>query len=163
MNHDSRLLPAVCYQFGLACNLTTAYYILTMSEGMPGWFFPQIMLLYAPVLYLVNRLFLRRERSAAAVLSVNALLLAVAAGGYVLLEEWHGTAYFIFSAFFLVWLTYCGGYCATDGLPLPWALLNLDAAFVLLVAFICYSSASMRRSSPLAITSYFSGNRKVIS
>ena len=141
MTHDARILPAACYQFGLACNLTTAYYILTMNEGMPGWYFPQIMLLYAPLIYLLNRFFLRRERSLLALLTVNLLPLAALTVAYLLLERWQGFAYFVFSLFFLCWLTYCGGYCATDGIPLPWALLNLDASFVLLVAFICYSSA----------------------
>ena len=141
MTHDARLLPAVCYQFGLACNLTTAYYVLTMSAGMPGWFFPQILLLYGPMIYLFNRLFLRRERSLLALFGVNAVLMAAVIAAYFRFEVWQGASYFIFSAFFLFWLTYCGGSCATDGLPLPWALLNLDAAFVLFVLFISYSSA----------------------
>ena len=140
MTHDPRILPALCYQFGLACNLTTVHYMLTMSEGMPGWFFPQIMLLYAPGLYLINRLFLRRERSLLALFAVNGGLLTAVMGAFLALEPWRGFAYFVFPAFFLFWLTYCGGTCATDGIPLPWAMLNLDGAFVLLVVFICYSS-----------------------
>ena len=63
--YDLRILPAVACQFALACNLTTAYYMLTMREGLPGWFFPQMLLVYAPLVYLINRLFLKKMKQAA--------------------------------------------------------------------------------------------------
>ena len=140
--HDTRILPAVACQFALACNLTTAYYMLTMGDGMPGWFYPQLMLLYAPALYLLNRLFLKKERSILALGSLNTVLCAAVAGGYLLLEPWKGIAYFAFVAIFLGWLTLRSCTSALRGPSLRSTLLTLDASFLLLVAFIGYSSAT---------------------
>lgn len=140
--HDTRILPAAACQFALACNLTTAYYMLTMADGMPGWFYPQVMLLYAPLVFLLNRLFLRRERSLLALGGVNIALCGCMVGAYLLLERWQGIAYFAFVAIFLAWLTFRGCRTAMQGASLRGTLLTLDAAFVLLVAFVCYSSAT---------------------
>ena len=140
--HDRRILPAVACQLALACNLTTIYYMLTMRDGMPGWFFPQILLVYGPAVYLVNRLFLKKERSVLAVGALNVALGVAVGVGYFLLEPWQGIAYVSFAAFFMVWLTLRGAGSAHRGIPLQRTLLTLDAAFLLLVCFICYSSAT---------------------
>ena len=140
--HDTRILPAAACQLALACNLTTAYYMLTMGEGMPGWFFPQITLLYGPFLYLLNRLFLKKERSMLALGGLNLALCAAVLGGYLLLEPWRGIAYFAFAALFCGWLTLRGCASALRGPSLRGTLLTLDAAFLLLIAFISYSSAT---------------------
>ena len=140
--HDTRMLPAAACQLALACNLTTAYYMLTMGDGMPGWFFPQITLLYGPLLYLLNRLFLKKERSMLALGGLNLALCAAVLGGYLLLEPWRGIAYFAFAALFCSWLTLRGCTSALRGPSLRGTLLTLDAAFLLLIAFISYSSAT---------------------
>ena len=140
--HDTRIIPAAACQFALACNLTTAYYMLTMSDGMPGWFFPQIMLLYAPIIYLTDRLFLKKERSLLAVGSLNIFVCAAMIGGYLLLEPWQGIAYLAFVSMFLGWVTLRGCTAAMRGPSLRGTLLTLDAAFLLLVAFMGYSSAT---------------------
>ena len=140
--HDTRIIPAGACQLALACNLTTAYYMLTMSDGAPGWYFPQITLLYGPLLYLIDRLFLKKERSLLAVGGLNVTLCAAAIGGYLLFEAWQGIAYFAFVSIFLGWLTLRGCTAAMRGPSLRNTLLTLDAAFLLLVAFIGYSSAT---------------------
>ena len=140
--HDTRILPAAACQLALACNLTTAYYMLTMGEGAPGWYFPQILLLYAPLLYLLNRLFLKKERSLLAVSGLNITLCAAAMGGYLLLEPGRGIAYCAFAALFFGWLTFRSCTSAMRGPSLRSTLLTLDAAFLLLVAFMGYSSAT---------------------
>lgn len=140
--HDMRLLPAVACQLALACNLTTAYYMLIMKDGMPGWYYPQIMLLYAPALYLINRLFLKKERSVLALVCLNGALFGAVMGGYLLLEHWQSIAHLAFVAIFLGWLTLRASGTAHRGLPLQRTLLTLDASFLLLIAFISYSSAT---------------------
>lgn len=139
--HDRRVLPAVACQFALACNLVTVYYMLTMREGLPGWFFPQILPVYAPLVYLINRLFLKKERSVLAVGVLNTVLGIAAGVGYFLSGSGQGIAYVSFAGFFLFWLTLRGAGAAHQGIPLQRTLLTLDASFLLLVAFICYSSA----------------------
>lgn len=139
--HDPRVLPAVACQFALACNLTTVYYMLTMREGLPGWFFPQFLLVYAPLVYLINRLFLKKERSVLAVGGLNTVLGIAAGVGYFLSGSGRGIAYVSFAGLFLFWLTLRGAGAAHRGIPLQRTLLTLDASFLLLVAFICYSSA----------------------
>lgn len=139
---DPRFLPSLLGQYALACNMTSAYYMLTMGEGMPGWFYPQMMLIYAPVLCLINRLFLRRERTLLFLSVLNAALCGAAMCAYFLLEPWRGIAYAAFVVIFLLWLTVRGVQTALKGPALRSILLTLDVSFVLLVAFVGYSSAT---------------------
>ena len=137
---ETRKFPSVLYQYALACNLTSCYYMLTIGEGMPGWFFPQVLLVYGPLLYLLNDLFLRRERTLLGLIALNILACGGMVVGYLLLERWRGIAYAAFSGIFLVWLTIRGSQNARTGPSLRGSLLLLDASFLLLVAFVGYAS-----------------------
>ena len=140
--YDPSLLISLCTQFALACNLTSFYYMITMGDGMPGWFFPQSMLIYAPLLYLINRLFLRRDRTMLSLGLLNVTLCGGMLLAYFLLEPWHGIAYVAFTVIFLAWLTISGCCSALNGPTLRSVLVTLDAALILLVAFVGYSSAT---------------------
>lgn len=142
--NEMRKSPCLLYQYALACNLTTCYYMLTMGEGMPGWFFPQILLAAAPAIYLGNRWFLRRERSMLSLLLLNLLLFGALLVGYGLTEPWRGIAYAAFAAMFLAWITVRGSLLARNGPTLRGSLLVLDTAFLMLVAFVGYASATGR-------------------
>jgi len=137
---DHRPLPSIASQFALACNLTTAYYLMTLDAGSPGPFFPLSMLVYAPLIYLVNRLFLRRERTMLALTILNCFCGGAVLVLHLLLDPWQGFAYLVFTIVFLSWLTVRGCRSVLNGPPLRGTLLTLDCSFLLLAAFIGYSS-----------------------
>ena len=139
---DLRKSPCLTYQYALACNLAASYYMLTMGEGMPGWYFPQILLATAPILYLLNRWFLRRERTMLALVLLNLLLFGALLAGYLLTEQWRGIAYASFVTLFLGWITVRAGQLARNGPTMRGSLLVLDASFLILVAFVGYASAT---------------------
>ena len=138
--HDHRPLPCMASQFALACNLTTVYHLMTLDEGAPGRFFPASMLLYAPLIYLLNRLFLRRERSMLALALVNLLCGCGMLAGVLLLDSWRSVSHLAFTAIFLAWLTVRGCSFVRSGSPLRGTLLTLDGSVLLLVVFIGFSS-----------------------
>lgn len=138
--HDHRPLPSIASQFALACNLTTAYYLITLDEGLSGPFFPLSMLAYAPLIYLINRVFLRRERTMLALTILNGFCGTLMLVGYLLLDQWRGFSYLACTTIFLTWLTVRGCQFVLNGPPLRGTLLTLDCSFLLLIAFIGYSS-----------------------
>jgi len=137
---DSRTFTCSISQFALACNLTTVFYLLTLSDGLPGTVYPRIMLLYAPLLYWINRLFLRRERTMLSLTVLNGLLVCLTLTAHLLLDPWRGFASLVFTAAFLLWLSVRGCRFALSGAPLRGTLLTLDCSFLLLPIFIGYSA-----------------------
>jgi len=116
------------------------YYLMTLGEGPTGWFFPLSMLAYGPLVYVINRLFLQRDRSVTALTLLNGTLAVSMVAGYLLLEQWRGFAYLAFAAAFLAWLTVRGFQFALSAPPLRSTLLTLDCSVLLMITFTGYSS-----------------------
>jgi hypothetical protein len=67
-------------QVSLAGVLSACSYFLTMEDQTQVIYFPAILLIYAPLVYLLNRLFLRRERTVIAWILWNVMLCALLVG-----------------------------------------------------------------------------------
>lgn len=140
---EKHTLAAVTAQFTVACNLFAVYVILTTREDIHSWFFPWALLAFAPLIYVLNRLFLRRKQT----LQTLWLLNAAAGIAFVALCCWadglSGLLHRLpMMAFFTVWLIFKGVNSALDGPKLNGMLLCLDGSILALVLFTAYSAAS---------------------
>lgn len=61
--HEKNTLSALTTLFSAACIFCTLYYLMTLGQRTPSPYYPQILMLYAPVLYGLNRAFLHREHT----------------------------------------------------------------------------------------------------
>jgi hypothetical protein len=77
---ESYTLSASLMQVSLAGVLSACSYFLTMENQTQVVYFPAILLIYAPLVYLLNRLFLRRERTIIAWILWNVALCALLVG-----------------------------------------------------------------------------------
>ena len=68
---NRQFFPALTSLFALACCLATLTYLITLNAGITGAYYPQVLLVYAPLLYGINRLFLRKERSMLSITALN--------------------------------------------------------------------------------------------
>lgn len=140
---DKHTLSAVTAQLTVACNLASIYIVLGMREDFHTWFFPGALLLFAPLLYGLDRLFLRRERSLRALWLLNILAAAI----FIVLCCWadglSGVLHRLpMMVFFTGWLTFKAVNSALDGPSLNNMLLCLDGSILVLVLFSAYSAAS---------------------
>lgn len=133
--------PALTSQFAMACCLMTLIYMVTLGEGTPEIYYPQVLPVYAPLLYGVNRLFLRRERTMLSTALLNAALWAVLMIS-ICVQEWSGgLASLIAAAVFTLIITVRGACLAAEGTSLRSLILTLDATALLLVLFTAYLAA----------------------
>lgn len=139
---DTRGFSSAAAQFVLACDLTAFYYLMTLRDTPAQWFFPQTLLLFAPLVYGVNRLFVRRERTLRGVFFLNVLLGAAYLAAYLWFETWKGPATLIFAVLFTAWVVGSGGWLAFHPIGLREALLYLDASILTLVIFTAYTAAT---------------------
>lgn len=137
---DPRTITAAAGQFALACCAVSLYYLFTLGEYAPEWFFPLVLLPYSLLVYGINCLFLRRERTLRALYILNAALALVLLVAYLCLESRKGTTYLISSAALIAWLTIRGGQMAYSGPDLRSTLLTLDGSFLCLLLLTAYCS-----------------------
>ena len=71
---DRHTLSAVVLQFALACDLCTLVYLTTLLNGPVGLWYPHMLLVCAPAVYGLNRLFLRRSRTVRSMVLFNGAL-----------------------------------------------------------------------------------------
>lgn len=138
-NHNA--FPALTAQIALACCLVTLTYIFTLNDGTPGTYYPQVLLAYAPLLYGINRLFLRHERSLLTVVVLNGALWTALTVSVCVLEWTSGATALITAAAFALCVTVRGACLAVEGIRLRSLILTLDLTSLLLVVFIAYLSA----------------------
>ena len=138
---DKHTFPALMSQCAVACNLTTLYLTMTVSEGAVGRMIPLSLLVYAPLVYLLNCWHLRRERTLRGV----ALLNFAAAAAYVLSCLWvdgrQEPAALAFVLIFVVWLTSKGQSMAQKPPQMSGLLICLDGSIATLVLFSAYTAA----------------------
>lgn len=60
---ERRTFSSLVLQFTLAANLCTFFYLMTLSTRTPNGYYPLSMLVYSPVVYLLNKLFLSRPQT----------------------------------------------------------------------------------------------------
>lgn len=133
--------PALTSQFAVACNLTALYLIMTLREGSVGRMFPLSLLAYAPLLYLLNRLYLRRERTLRGVILLNLAVAACFLSVCILVDGRPEVAALAFMLILVAWLTIKGQSLALKPPQMSGMLLTLDGSILTLVLFVAYASA----------------------
>jgi hypothetical protein len=136
-----RSLSGVVMQFSLAACLLTFHYMMTLSQVQSIRWYPLSLLLYGPLVYIINRIYLRRERTLRGLVLLN-VLLGVLFFLLVCLEQLgQAVEILFFAAIFCLWLTVRGSQLALKGPTLHNLILVLDANALLLVLFTGYLSA----------------------
>ena len=97
---NRQFFPALTSLFALACCLATLTYLITLNAGIMGTYYPQVLLVYAPLLYGINRLFLRKERSMLSITALNGGLWIALVASICILEWDSGIAALVFAAIF---------------------------------------------------------------
>ena len=115
-------------QFALACCLFTLTELVALNNGTMHGYYPFILLIYAPALYGINRLFLRRERTMLDVTLLNVLLWAGITGSIIWQMGLEHPEELIFAGAFCVWLTVRGAQMALKAPTLQNLILTLDAS-----------------------------------
>lgn len=138
---ERHTFPALTSQFALACCLVTMTYLTTLSNRTPGWYYPLVLLVYAPAAYAVNRFFLHRERTLRGVVVLNALLWAGLFASVCWQEGIGDVAVLIFAGAFCLWVTVQGARLAMYGPNLRGLILTLDGSALMLVVFTGFLAA----------------------
>ncbi|OUQ80177.1 hypothetical protein B5E43_04425 [Flavonifractor sp. An100] len=141
-------------QFALACCLFTLTELVALNNSTMHGYYPFILLIYAPALYGINRLFLRRERTMLDVTLLNVLLWAGITGSIIWQMGLEHPEELIFAGAFCVWLTVRGAQMALKAPTLQNLILTLDASALLLVICVGFLSATDRSyllSLPIAM------------
>lgn len=139
---NRQIFSAVTSQFSLACSLTTLTYLATLKNGDGDLYYPLVLLLYAPLLFIVNHLFLRRERTMRGVFILNMLLWAGIFASVCWQEGGSDFASLGFAAAFCLWVTVRGAQMALNAPSLRTLILNVDCSAILLVLFTGYLAIS---------------------
>lgn len=134
-------VPSLAAQFAVACNLTTLYLLMTLREGLVGRMFPLSLLAYAPLLYLLNALFLRRERTLRGLLVLNVCAMAVYAAVCIYVDGLPEISQLAFMLLFTAWLTIKGQSLARKPPQVSGVLLCLDGSILTLMLFSAYTAA----------------------
>ena len=138
---ERHTLSALTMQFALACNLCTLVYLFTLTNAGTGRYYPLVLLAYAPAIYGLDRLFLRRSRTMRGLVIFN----GVTGGGVFLsiclVDGWSSWVTLLFTAIFCLWPALQAGKLALEPPKLHSMILCLDASAVLLVLFVAFLSA----------------------
>lgn len=139
---NRQFFPALTSLFALACCLATLTYLITLNAGIMGTYYPQVLLVYAPLLYGINRLFLRKERSMLSITALNGGLWIALVASICILEWDSGIAALVFAAIFTLIATVRAAYLAVEGTQLRGLIVTLDITALLLVLFTSYLAAT---------------------
>ncbi len=137
-------VSALTLQMSASCLLCTLAYWFLDAELSPGGLYPPVLLVYGPLLYGIDRLFLQQERTLQALCLLNGgAAVAFAAAGIPLIGWGHWTS-LLFSAVACIWLSVWAGQMALEPPPLVRLLLYLDVSLIFSVLFVGYASAFQR-------------------
>ena len=135
-------LPSAALLCSSACVQCTLVHCFTLRNGGAGSYYPVMLLPYALLLFVADRVFLRRERTMQGVVLVNgglclaACLAAVFLGG---VTDWMGG---LWAVIFCAWLAAYAGRLAQSSPTLFELMLVTDLSLVTLALFTAYLSAT---------------------
>lgn len=137
---DRHTLSAILLQLaygGMLCDLA----LLTgEGQGSPHPYFPLILLIYAPLIYGLNRLVLRRQRTVYFLTAVNGALFALALGTSLWLSQLRGLGPILFAIAACLLPAISGVYFVVRPPKLNQLILTLDGSVILLVFYVGYSA-----------------------
>lgn len=142
MNHRNAV-PALAIQFSVGAIFCTLYYMLVLhTEQRPGLYFPQVWMVYGPLIYGVNRLLLRKERTALVLFWVNLFLCAALYASILAEKGWTGFLGAGCTVFVCGMITARGVQLAMNAPSLSHVMLYLDASAAVLLLFFVYLMAT---------------------
>ena len=118
MEGRNELVSALSVQLSMACIFCTAVYWFAQA-GQTGLIFPLALLPYGPAVYGLNRLFLRRERSARALVLFNCAVGLALFGAMAADIGWGRWWTLVSAAVFCAWLTVRGAGLVMEPPALP--------------------------------------------
>ena len=134
-------VSALSMQVSAACLLCTLVYWFSGTGWREGSIYPLILLLYAPALYVANRLFLRRERTMRSLVILNSVVGLLFFAALVPMVWWGGWGAVALAAVGCLWLTGWGAQMAAQPPALSKQILFLDISLVVLILYVSYASA----------------------
>ena len=139
---DNRtVVGALSIQLNAACILCTLIYWFSQSElGRIGPY-PLVLLAYGPLLYGLDRLFLRRERTLRDLVLLNAGAGLAFFAVLVPLVGWGRWGSLIFAGLACLWLTVQAAQLSLSPPAMSKMILFLDGSLVLLLLFTAYGAA----------------------
>lgn len=140
---ERKTLPSLSVQMSLGCTLYTITCLMTLNQsgGRPGWYYPLVLLFYAPAIYGFNRLLLRRPRTLRALVLWNGGAYLLLFTSVLLINGWQGLAHMVFAALFCLWITAQGTQLCLEPPTLSQLILRLDVCLLFLVIFVGYTAA----------------------
>lgn len=138
----SHPLPTFAMLMGVGCILCTLVYFISLSgTGVHGCF-PLVLMVYGPILFGVDRLFLRRQRTMLALTALNGAALATLLALTWLSGGWQGWAMGVITVLVSLCPTVQAGYQALEPPAQTSQILTVDASFLVLLLFTCYAAAA---------------------
>lgn len=138
----SHPLPSFAMLMGVGCILCTLVYCISLSSvGVKGCF-PLVLTVYGPVLFGVDRLFLRRQRTMLALTALNGAALAALLVLILLSGGYQGWAMGVITLLVCIGPTVQAGYRALEPPSEFSQILTVDIAFLVLLLFTCYTAAT---------------------
>ena len=135
-------LPTFAMLVGIGCILCTLVTFITMGHGDNGGCFPLVLTVYGPVLFGVDRLFLRRQRTMMSLTLLNIGALAALLVLIFLTGGYQGAAMAIITVLVCVYPTFQAGQRALEPPPVFAQILTVDASFLVLLIFTGYTAAT---------------------
>ena len=135
-------LPTFAMLVGVGCILCTLVTFITMGRGDNGGCFPLVLTVYGPVLFGVDRLFLRRQRTMMSLTLLNIGALAALLVLIFLTGGYQGAAMAIITVLVCVYPTFQAGQRALEPPPVFAQILTVDASFLVLLIFTGYTAAT---------------------
>lgn len=141
---ERKTLSSLSVQISLACSLYTFTCLMMLNQTSgagPGWYYPLVLLFYAPAIYGFNRLLLRTPRTLRALVLWNGGAYLLLLASVLVIGGWQGLAYAVFAALFCLWVTAQGAQLSLEPPTLSQLILRLDICLLLLVIFVGYTAA----------------------
>jgi len=139
---ERKHFPSIALQLGTACAVCS-FVLLTMQDFHPeNYFYPLALLPYALLIYPMNVLFLRKERTMRGVAILNAAAGIIMFVSIALLGSYDGWAALIFVAVFCLFLTLRGCQSAMSEPNLRSVMLCMELSLAVLVVFTAYAGFS---------------------
>lgn len=129
-------LSSLAYQLSLGAVLCALVYMMSASVSHIGELYPLGLIVYAPLAYGLNRLFLRQQRTVRVLIIFNLCLSAIAIAILICSAGRYGIGGIIFAVIFLLACTANGAYLCITPPALKYLLLTLDASMILLIILI---------------------------
>lgn len=139
--NEQTCLPSAARLLSSACAQCTLALMITLSSDLTGRYYPFMLIPYALILFVADRIFLRRERTMMALVLLNggiclaAFISLLPLGG---IRDW-STA--VIAGVFCVWLAVDAGQLSQKKPTLSQLILGADLCLVLLVVFTAYLTA----------------------